>query len=364
MLKKTVWTIGLLIIGFGIHGVAFDLSVVKTVKLQIPDDFDAGWAIAAGDYFLLNDVKNAKVLIFDNNGKFLFSQGQKGLGPGEMLTPTMMAYKGGSLLVADLMRQGVHRFRVTNGRLREPDFVKLGFHPRNIAFDGDGIVVVGIFRTKTGLSWAQRISIADENHELKPLIRWDTLLGISFEKIRKSLMRLKAIGGNELCSVGGRVLFGCWGGNLRILAHHLDSGKHTVFGNPGRYYKPPRDTGKLERLYQSHDLSEKRKISREREKICMVRSIAATRNDLLLIYRTPLINPKGKAAFVLQRYTHDGVFRGEKVLTELFRHSGLDSKHIEVQSFEDQRDGAFLIVEYLEGDDGSRGCFVHNVRLL
>lgn len=345
--------------------ISVEITVVRTIELELPDSYGMGFAAVAGDYFLLADAKEGNILIFDKQGKFLSAQGRKGVGPGEMLVPYKMAYKNGYILVSDIMRMGFHRFKLENEKLTEPDFVKLPFHPRDIDWLNEKALVIGYFQEAGGkIGWAQVVPMSGKDHPVSSIISREKVLGLSAEQERKVTVSRESLGAPDLITVSGSMIFTCWGGKMRIVARNQENGKEYVFGESGLFYEEPVDTKELEKLYHLQERADKVKVSEEQNKKCIITSLAATKMNLFLTFQSPVHRNNYVKNHVLQKYAHDGTFLGEKELSSFFNRNTANEHDVVILGLDNVRDEALFLLEYLEiSEDESRKILIHNIQI-
>lgn len=345
--------------------VSVEIKVVRTIELEVPDSFGMGFAAVAGEYFLLGDAKEGNILIFDKQGKFLSVQGKKGVGPGEMLTPYKMAYNNGYILVSDIMRMGIHRFKLENKKLIEPKFAKLPFHPMDIAWLNDKALVIGHFLGAGGKAgWAQVVPMSGKDHPVTSIISREMVLGLSAEQQKKEVVSRGALSAPDLITVYGSMIFTCWGGKMRIVARNQENGKEYVFGDIGQFYEEPVDTKELEKLYHLQERADRVKEQEERNKKCIITSLVATKKNLFLTFQSPMHKKNNVKNHILQQYAHDGTFLGEKELISFFNRNNADEHDILIFGFDNSRGEELFVYEYVEmPEDESRKILIHNIQI-
>lgn len=346
---------------------AIDLTVLKTTEIKLPDTFGGGYATNVGKHILIADVKEGNLVLFDKKGNLLSTSGSKGVGPGEMLTPLKMAFRNGFVLVSDIMRMGIHRFRLENEKLTEPTFIKLMFTPLDIEWANDDALVVGYHQGAAKVGWAQLVSLKDKGHAVTSLISREKVLGMSAEKERAVTVRNESLAASYLVTVCEPMVFTCWGGRMRIVARNLESGKEYVFGENGRFYREPADTKALEKIYALHaqgSVADEAKERDERDKLCLINSMAATQNSLFVGFQSPAPKNKNVKNTVLQQYNHEGRLIGDIVLSSFFERENIEEQDIMVQAFDDHRDGELLVMEYVvPSDEAPLRMLIHTIQV-
>ncbi|HEX8242241.1 MAG TPA: 6-bladed beta-propeller, partial [Longimicrobium sp.] len=105
-------------------------------------------AFDRADNLYVLDRGNARVLVFDRNGRFVRQLGKKGGGPGELEVPVALAVlRDGSVAVLDLAHQNFSLFGA-DGRFQRtvPWRREWGFPGRELAADPRGGAVLALLR--------------------------------------------------------------------------------------------------------------------------------------------------------------------------------------------------------------------------
>jgi hypothetical protein len=102
-------------------------------------------AVGPDDGLYVLDGRNNEVRVFSRDGRFLFSVGSPGRGPGELATPVSLAIDGnGTLYVADWV--ALHEFRPSRGRLGYHRSTSYSFFPQDICLLRGAVYVHGLSR--------------------------------------------------------------------------------------------------------------------------------------------------------------------------------------------------------------------------
>lgn len=323
-----------------------------------------GYCISAGDYYLMSDVRAGQILFFDHQGRYVSTQSQKGLGPGEMLMPAILSYRHGNLLVSDIQRQGVHYFKLHEDRLAEAVFIKLNYTPTDIVLTELGAFVVGHLGG-AGDSWALFVDLLKKEFPIHTVIKRDAVLGKQEGNDRRQVIRRAAVSANALCAETSDMFFTCWGGRMRIVGCNLKTKKQIVFGHPGQYFKEIKDSSDLEKKYNSsgNSRAERVRYFEELEKICAIECLVATKKSLYALFKTPFASKNGNKTHVLQRYSHDGVFLSETVLSFLFHKNEIGNQSFSIQAKDDKRDDVLMVLESVEFQDGTIKRFINDIAI-
>lgn len=346
-----------LIISIQLHSMEIDL--IRSIQLHVPETYTYGTFGNGQKLFFLTDVKNAKLIMFKGDGTVTREYGEKGVGPKEFLSPVKV-YSGHHLmLVGDYMHLGVHILGFEKGNIFSHDFMKLEYVPEDMCIIGDMLVVLGYWNDGERAWWARGFHKKKGNKEPEPLITQEFVMGISDEESRKNGINYSSLGASNLCTSAGTKIFTCWGGRMRVVTLDLKDRKLGEFGNTGKYFVTPQATEPLKNALLSGDYKRCMELTK---RMCRIESIAASERFFYLTYRTGALNKK-QMSTILQQYTHDGVYKGEIILSDIFPVRDVEWNYLIVNAQDEKRDDEMVIYQQYEDLDGERTYLVHQVKI-
>jgi hypothetical protein len=336
-----------------------EIELIRSVKLHVPETYTFGTFGNGQEHFFLTDVKNAKVIIFDKDGRVVCEYGEKGVGPKEFLGPRKIDSTNQQLLVGDYKRLGVHVLRVEKNIVSSHDFIKLDYVPDDVCFAGDKMVFLGYWSDGERAWWARGFHEKKGKKEPEPLITQEFVMGISDEESRKNGINYSSLGASNLCASAGTKLFTCWGGRMRVVSLDLKDRKLGEFGNTGKYFVTPQATEPLKNALLNGDYKRCMEMTK---RMCRIESIAANEHYFYLTYRTGVLN-KSIMSTILQQYRHDGVFMGELILSDSFSIKDVEWNYLVIDALSDKRVDQLYVHQMFEDNEGERTYLVHQVKV-
>jgi len=333
---------------------AIKIEVQRTVKLDVPEEYTIGnaYAISEGRFIML-DAREGQALLYNKEGKKIRTIGRSGVGPGEMLVPIALTERNGLVLISDLMRQGVHLFRLEENDMKVIDFLKVGTNPDSICILGDWVVCLGYWFESGKNWWAKGFKLDEKQNKGHCILTQEQVLGMSDEIARSRIEERAAIGALNLCTAYGSRFYTCWGGHMRIVFWDDDVKTLKVFGTQGSYYEKPLASKRLLQYYQRRN---DKAMEEEYKKLNKIKSMAATREAFYLLFDKKSVQP---AITVLQKYSVKGDFLGETVLTDVFKSLGDEDSYFTVGCIAEKDKDTLYIVQIDETFDGKRTRQVH-----
>jgi len=329
------------------------------VQIEVPEDFSAGCFFATEARCYLTEYKAGGYFTFDKNGTLLKKNIAKGMGPREFLFPTWIDYANNQLLISDMGREAVHLIRLDEDQVLAHDIINLGCTPQCLCWVEGLFVVVGFWHDGQRAWWARGFSPSDRTQKPIPLITQEMVLEMSDEQSRsRARNEIQALSGNDMITYGGGRIFGCWGGRLRIISATLQGKEMAVFGDPGKYYEPPKASRQMIDAYERGDY---KKLEGLAKKKCIIQGMAATKRYLYITFSTS--RESGRApGVVLQVYLHGGELLGETMISDLISKRGAEEMYQPI-ALENKEDHELYLSQYSEDEDGERAIYVHRIRL-
>jgi hypothetical protein len=262
--------------------------------------------------FLINDMKDNKIMLYDQDGKLLKSWQAVGQGPGEYQGMWMNDYSKPYMGVFDarvqklllFRRVGILEFQWIEDIFSESQNVK------NFKLDKDKIVFDGPVFYKNRYYFIQIRNLKNKKDEycLPAEARYGKKPGADYKKPDAEFRRLWGPPWSYLDVFDGHV-YSAWIGMLNVIKIDITTKEYTSFGQITKNYSQP----KVWKVSMA-DLKRASQWNKENKpKFSWVTGIFADRDLVGLIYTN--YNPK-KSCWepILQHYDGEGVFLKEEKL--------------------------------------------------
>lgn len=333
------------------HLFAEQLVLQSALKLDSSEDMLASGLVVHDRIFMLHR-RNAQIYVFNETGKLLSKSGKKGEGPGELLSPSKMAYHNDKILLGDSQRQGFYQIQLKNNELGSPTFHRTGSNVLSLALFNDKMMTTGEYRFFADLLWwSSQYSLADVEKSHRPLISYMQLWNIdSNTEVMNEYRQKTLLNSNTFCTIYDNLAFACDQRNLRIMSVNLKTYDVKAFGEHGKYHKKiPVDEKAIQDMYAKMDSNG---LLKEWDKVPANIGLFATQKYLFLVFRTPYVNKQEK--HILQKYSQQGILISEYILSDTLKPmNGENRRYLSgFQATHGFRDDSFYCFEYYEDSDG------------
>lgn len=333
---------------------------MESIRLQVPEDFGIGnTGVLSEDQFVLLDAKLGRVMFFNGSGQLSITVGRQGVGPGEMLCPLKIAKNENHVVIADLLRQGIHLFRLGKKGMQAKHFFKVSAHPTDVCIWGEWIVAIGYWNDGQKGWWGRKMKLIGDKEEHQLFIANHVVFGEE-ERVtdtKDKVERRAALGASSLCTSNGNRFYTCWGGQMRILLLEGGNKDVRIFGHKGSFYQKPVPSVRLMKAYRQR---EQKTVERELLGLCQIKSITATSEAFYLMF-TRAGKGVGSKETILQKYTTDGVFEDEMILSDSFPKAKVEEMQFSLQILKVNKLESLYLTQYQEYPDKRPERYIHRV---
>ena len=282
----------------------------KEEIIAYPYDF----AVLEDECFLINDMKDQKIMLYDRNGRYLKSWKTIGQGPGEYQGIRWNDYSKPYMGVFDPHVQKLILYRRVG--LAEFQWIRDIFaasgYVQNFKIDKDKIVFDGAVFHKNRYYYIHILDLQGKKDEycLPAAVRYGKAPSSDYKKPDSEF---KILLGPPLSyiDVFDGYIYSAWKGMLNVIKVDMTTKKWTIFGHKTKNYSQPK-------VWKA-SLNDLKKMSRwkkkNKTKFSFVTGVFADRDMIGLIYLN-YNQKKSRWEPILQLYNGDGIFLKEEQLAE------------------------------------------------
>jgi len=266
--------------------------------------------------FLIVDVKDGNVKIYDKGVRYTKTLGGKGFGPNEYGDPLFCTYSNRKFIIFDVGQKKFHIYERNGKEKYGFDRVKEIFYP-NLAEDfklvgnqlyvsghkaGNDKKIYGFFSIDIGKQDTY-------NYYLPAQMKYG--LNSESELNKKIFLEpgITVIGLQGTFDIMENRVYYAWQGDLKIFQINLETHEISVFGKKTSNYVKPYTS---KRLVDSVFSRNNAVVREEKSKMSFVRGIFSTQKHVMVIYSKPTKGNASPGSNVMQVYTPGGVFVSEK----------------------------------------------------
>jgi hypothetical protein len=299
---------------------AVELKLIDTVILSGggEDDFIkavGAFAVTEDSLYLVLDLKDGDIKVFDLKGRFVRRMGGKGHGPGEFLQPRACDYLDRRFVVLDLDRRVYMLLtRDKESILKESKILRSIYMGNDLALMKDEkLLLAGYIPGKDGKEWGLFTYDFKNGHYdylVPDWIKYGFQSAKAYESAREDTW---AIGSSEYCDWWGDNAYLAWIGDLKVFKFDMKTRQIQIFGKKTGNYSQPVPSTQLTKTLKERNFDAYGKL---RDNFSLLMGIFTNKNYLLLSYMKPKTKGQKINSRMLQFYTLDGAFINEVQITQ------------------------------------------------
>ncbi|UCH94198.1 MAG: 6-bladed beta-propeller [Candidatus Aminicenantes bacterium] len=298
---------------------AVELKFIDQVMLTGggEDDFIKAvgtFAVTEDGLYLVVDLKEGDIKIFDLKGRFVKRVGGKGHGPGEFIQPRGCDYLDRQLVVMDLDRRVYMLLnREKDSMLKESKLLRYVYVGNDVALmKNEKLLMEGYKADKDGKEWGL-FTYDFKTRQYDYLVPKEIKFGFKTVKDYKKVEEdISTIGSSGYCDWWGEYAYLAWRGDLKVFNIHMKTKRIQTFGKKTDNYRQPAATHQLRKALRERNIHAYKK---ESDKFSTLIGIFTNKNYLLLTYSKPIAGGEKVKSRMLQFYTLAGDFINELQIT-------------------------------------------------
>jgi hypothetical protein len=272
------------------------------------------FAVTEDNLYLVTDLKDCDLKVFDLKGRFLKRIGRKGHGPGEFIHPRVCDYLDRRFVVLDIDRRLYMLLtREKDSLLKESKILRSLYMGNDVALMKDEkLLLAGYKPDKDGKEWGL-FTYDFKNGQYDYLVPDWVKFGFpsvkAYDAAREDTWAIGSIG---YCAWWGDNAYLAWIGDIKVFKIHMKTKQMQTFGEKTDNYSQPVSSAQLTKAIKNRNFDVYNKL---RDKFSFLMGIFTNKNYLLLTYMKPKAKGQKINSRMLQFYTLDGDFINELQIT-------------------------------------------------